>query len=258
MISRGRLIGWSFELDRIARVLAIAREELAFRVLAEEDWLELGRSMYGRSAKYSLGSAHNESGLFAFERAAIDEAFPPPPASILIGGCGGGLRQGLRRSGTVELQQEAGLSGEVAFGRMPKAKVADLVEAGREHMLEEAVDQALKDGYKGLWATGDMTWEFGTEKNLSKLLDYECGLERLFQAKPALSGICQYHKDTLPTDILRDALLTHPSIFISDTLQCVNPYYVPPDSRRSARPDLHVPIDIDKIIRQVTHPGRTD
>ncbi len=90
MILRGRLIGWSFELDRIARVLAIAREELAFRILTEEDWLELGRSLYGGAAKYSLGSAHNESGLFAFERAAIDEFFPPPPASILVGACGGG------------------------------------------------------------------------------------------------------------------------------------------------------------------------
>src|SRR5581483_7714705 len=27
--------------------------------------------------------------------------------------------------------------------------------------LEEAVQQALSDGYEGLWATGDMTWEFG-------------------------------------------------------------------------------------------------
>jgi hypothetical protein len=90
MISRGRLIGWSFELDRVARVLAIAREEVAFRILADKDWLELSHSMYGRAARYSRGSVHNESGLFAFERAAIEEFFPPPPASILVGACGGG------------------------------------------------------------------------------------------------------------------------------------------------------------------------
>jgi len=90
MTARARLMSWSFELDRIARVLAIAREELAFRFLAEDDWLEVGRSLYGRADKYSRGSAHNESGLFAFERAAIEEAFPPPPASILVGACGGG------------------------------------------------------------------------------------------------------------------------------------------------------------------------
>lgn len=39
--------------------------------------------------------------------------------------------------------------------------------------LEDELDTALKDGYKGLWASGDMTWELGSEKNFDKLLDYE-------------------------------------------------------------------------------------
>src|SRR6202044_3799262 len=34
--------------------------------------------------------------------------------------------------------------------------------------LEEAVLQSLSDGYQGLFATGDMTWEFGSQKELSK------------------------------------------------------------------------------------------
>jgi len=90
MTLRARLLSWSFELDRIARVLAIAREELAFRTLAESDWLALSRSMYKRSTKYWRGSEHNDSGLFAFEHAALEEYFPAPPASILVGACGGG------------------------------------------------------------------------------------------------------------------------------------------------------------------------
>lgn len=90
MSTRARLMSWSFELDRVARALAIAREELAFRFLDEKDWLEVSRSLYRRAEKYSRGSAHNESGLFAFERGAIKEHFPPPPASILVGACGGG------------------------------------------------------------------------------------------------------------------------------------------------------------------------
>lgn len=40
-------------------------------------------------------------------------------------------------------------------------------------MLETAIQAALADGYAGLLATGDMTWEFGSEKELSKLLEYE-------------------------------------------------------------------------------------
>src|ERR1700739_3358172 len=27
--------------------------------------------------------------------------------------------------------------------------------------LEESLNQAISDGYRGLWASGDMTWEFG-------------------------------------------------------------------------------------------------
>jgi SAM-dependent methyltransferase len=90
MTARARLLSWSVELDRVARVLSIAREELAFRYFTESDWLDLGRLLYGSAPKYSRGSEHNESGLFAFEHSAIEEAFPPPPAAILVGGCGGG------------------------------------------------------------------------------------------------------------------------------------------------------------------------
>jgi hypothetical protein len=70
--------------------LAILREELAFRTFTEQDWLELGRSLYARATRYSQGSAHNESGLFAFEREAIELAFPAAPATILVGACGRG------------------------------------------------------------------------------------------------------------------------------------------------------------------------
>jgi hypothetical protein len=44
-------------------------------------------------------------------------------------------------------------------------------------ILSAAVDRASGDGYAGLWATGDMTWEFGSEKNFAKLLEYEYRLE---------------------------------------------------------------------------------
>src|SRR5689334_19453136 len=49
------------------------------------------------------------------------------------------------------------------------------------HSLEEAVQLALSDGYKGLWASGDMTWEFGSMKEMAKLLEYEWKLEDLFR-----------------------------------------------------------------------------
>ena len=71
--------------------------------------------------------------------------------------------------------------------------------------VEEAVEVALSEGYKGLWATGDMTWEFGSRKNLAKLMEYEWRLEELFRRQEALCGICQYHQDTLPPEAMRRA-----------------------------------------------------
>src|SRR6202020_2360628 len=37
--------------------------------------------------------------------------------------------------------------------------------------LEDGLEQALRDGYKGLWASGDMSWEFGRAKDFSRLLE---------------------------------------------------------------------------------------
>jgi hypothetical protein len=64
------------------------------------------------------------------------------------------------------------------------------------------------------------------EKDFSKLLDYEWELEEFLQERPALSGICQYHTDTLPHEVLRQGLLSHQAIFINETLCRLNPHYV--------------------------------
>jgi hypothetical protein len=99
------------------------------------------------------------------------------------------------------------------------------------HKLDDAIDQALKDGHKGLFATGDMTWEFGSKESFSKLLAYEWRLEQLFHKRPELSGICQYHSDTLPREAVRQGLVSHQRIFINETLSCMNDYYAESEQR---------------------------
>lgn len=94
-------------------------------------------------------------------------------------------------------------------------------------MLADSVNAALADGYSGLWATGDMTWELGSRKNFEKLMEYEIGLEEMFRSHPALSGVCQYHQDTLPEAALQVALSTHPAVYINETLVRMNPFYSP-------------------------------
>lgn len=93
-------------------------------------------------------------------------------------------------------------------------------------LLDNAIDDALRDGFSGLWATGDMTWEFGNEKNFVKLLDYERGLEELFEKHVSLSGVCQYHTDTLPIGVVEQGLHIHKGVFINETLSRINPYFL--------------------------------
>jgi len=110
-------------------------------------------------------------------------------------------------------------------------------------MLEEAVRRALSDGYRGLFATGDMTWEFGPERDFKKLLEYEQGLEELFGRYPHLSGVCQYHQDTLPLDAVRAGLYAHRGLFVNETLSRINPHY--------ANADLLVKVSVRAAAAQV-------
>jgi hypothetical protein len=49
--------------------------------------------------------------------------------------------------------------------------------------LIAAVQQSERDRYAGLWASGDMAWEFGPERNFAKLLEYEMPARRGDSAK---------------------------------------------------------------------------
>jgi hypothetical protein len=112
---------------------------------------------------------------------------------------------------------------------------------GMMQALSDALEQALRDRHAGLWATGDMTWEFGSERNFSKLLDYELRLEEFMGGHPELGGICQYHADTLPSEVMRQSLVTHRSIFVNETLSLLNPHFVP-------RGDSHAPPHLESAM----------
>jgi hypothetical protein len=118
-------------------------------------------------------------------------------------------------------------------------------------MLRHAVDQALKEGYRGLWASGDMTWELGTEENLAHLLKYECLLEKLLKQTPGLEGICQYAQNTLPSDIIANALLTHSAVFVNETLYGVNMSYVEPDQLLRNPPPPKTADDVKHMMNQL-------
>lgn len=92
-------------------------------------------------------------------------------------------------------------------------------------MLRSAIRQASFHGFAGLWASGDMLWEFGSERNLSKLLAYEVGVQELIEQEPAFRAVCQYRRDSLPPNAVQVALYTHPSLHVNDRLRWSNPHY---------------------------------
>lgn len=103
-------------------------------------------------------------------------------------------------------------------------------------MLRDAALQAQADGFTGLWASGDMTWEFGSERNLGKLLEYESRLEQLIHETPALSGVCQYHIDTLPANSVQAAACAHQHVYLNESLSIASPYYIPPKQLKEEAP----------------------
>ena len=116
--------------------------------------------------------------------------------------------------------------------------------------LEEALEQAIRDGFTGLFATGDMTWEFQSEKNFSRLMEYEYRLEKFFQRREEFSGICQYHKDTLTPEACRQGVLGHQSFFISETVSRFNPHFIPSGwVTNQTMPDTQIDELIDELCK---------
>jgi len=116
--------------------------------------------------------------------------------------------------------------------------------------LKQGLEDALRDGYAGLWATGDMMWELGSTQNFERLLEYECGLEALLQENPQLCGVCQYRRDGLPANALQEALFTHPTVFVNSTLSRINPFYLQPATLRLRHldgPDDHLAVMLEKL-----------
>lgn len=94
--------------------------------------------------------------------------------------------------------------------------------------LCQMIDLAVKDGFNGLWATGDMMWELGSDYNFEYLTEYEALLEQVFRSKPLL-GLCQYHKDVLPPLAVEEALKTHPNVYVGESYAQDNLYFMPPE-----------------------------
>lgn len=81
------------------------------------------------------------------------------------------------------------------------------------HMLSEAVEDALNEGYAGLRTCGEMSWLLDEAPGSEQIVDYEGLLNAFFGSVRAI-GMCQYDAARIPEGLLRHALMTHPTIVV--------------------------------------------
>lgn len=115
-------------------------------------------------------------------------------------------------------------------------------------MLATMLEQSLRDGYEGFWGTGDIAWEFGPNRDFSKLVEYENQLDNYFSQNANIGGVCQYCADTLPRDVVRKGLLTHPRLIVDESSSLASFWYSPVTSLQN--PELESELDsvIDHIL----------
>lgn len=137
-----------------------------------------------------------------------------------------GLRSYLAAAG-VDVEAEMRRESLVLSSERPHLVDGRFEMEGMLNSLESELARALSDGYAGLWATGDMTWEMGQDQDVVKLAEYERRLDAFLHAHPQMGGICQYHTDTLRREIVDEGLRMHPAIFVNETLSVLNSQYSP-------------------------------
>lgn len=92
--------------------------------------------------------------------------------------------------------------------------------------LAMAVEEAKKEGFSAVRASGEMTWALGPAGDAhSRLVEYECKLNKFF-AGYDMSGICQYNRHRFRPQSLMHVIHTHSRVVFRGEL-CENPYFIP-------------------------------
>ena len=80
-------------------------------------------------------------------------------------------------------------------------------------MLNEAVEEALNDGYTALRTCGDMTWLLDDAPGSLQVVEYEALVTSLFRNVRAVA-MCQYDRTRRPPALIDHGLVTHPTVLM--------------------------------------------
>ena len=103
-------------------------------------------------------------------------------------------------------------------------------------LLNDAVEDALRDGFVGLRTCGDMSWLLTDPPGADQLVEYEAMLNDFFTGVPGC-GMCQYHRGRLAVHLLDHALATHSSAVV-DKRHITNPFYESPSVAMKRNADV--------------------
>lgn len=121
---------------------------------------------------------------------------------------------------------------------------------GMAALLPERIRTAFEGGTSVLHIAADMAGDLQDHPGADCLLACEAGLNRGVIAEYSCITLCGYDRSRLAPEVIRDALKTHPLVFLRGRI-CRNPYYVPsadsPDAGLAAR---EVARWLDNIERQ--------
>jgi signal transduction histidine kinase len=107
--------------------------------------------------------------------------------------------------------------------------------------LAEAVEDAKKEGFHAVRASGEMTWALGPAGNAdSRLIEYECKLKTFFSGYD-MAGICQYNRRRFRPETLMHVIHTHSRIVFRGEV-CENPYYIPAEIVQGRRDGIEDPV----------------
>lgn len=108
--------------------------------------------------------------------------------------------------------------------------------------LAEEVKESLRLGYKGLRATGEMTWALTLPSALAQLSDYELKLHKAFPRQ--LTGMCQYNERGFSEKVIADMIRIHPVVVARGKL-LQNRFHQPGATIETLLPDL---ITVDEVV----------
>lgn len=118
--------------------------------------------------------------------------------------------------------------------------------------VQDSINQAEREGYKGLRGAGEMTWALGGCPGSERLLEYEARINAFFQGH-RLVALCQYHRPRFPAELLLGVLKTHPRVVVGRRF-LRNFYYIPPEEYPRRDPAR----ELDRLIRQLQEQERLE